>query len=78
MQTRLESLLETLSNTFIGVLGALLITYVVLEYVPLGTLAKSVLNVTLCTLWSIVRSYAIRRHYNRRMMAKHAARPQSD
>lgn len=63
MQTRMQSLIETAINIGIGVIGSLAITLTVNHTVNDRNLA-SVLTVALCTIWSIGRGYAIRRHFN--------------
>lgn len=71
MQTRLESLWETFNNTFWGSIGALIITWWVLTYVPWSPLPKSALNVLLCTLWSLSRGFVVRRYFNRKLVQRH-------
>jgi len=62
-QSRRQSLLETVTNTFVGTLGSLLITYVTVSNVA-DPLVASVITVAGCTVWSLVRGYFIRRRFN--------------
>lgn len=69
MQTRLESLKEVLSNLWMGMLGSFVITYavtVLAQKLKLEPLVTSVVIVTLRTLWSLVRGFAVRRYFNRK------------
>lgn len=63
MQSRRQSMIETCTNTLTGMVGSLIITLIILHTVDDKTLA-SVLTVSLCTVWSIVRGYVVRRHFN--------------
>jgi len=63
-QSKLGSFLETLTNTAVGFVGSLAITYVVMMYVPGSVSFKSLLTTSLCTAWSIARGYTIRRLNN--------------
>lgn len=64
-QTRRHSMIETCSNTFIGLVGSWMITYLVLLYVDDKALATTT-AVVLCTIWSLIRGYAVRRHFSSR------------
>ena len=64
-QSKKQSFIEVCCGTFTGMLGSWLITITVLKLVPDLWLA-SVLTVVLCTIWSLVRNYAIRRYFNRK------------
>lgn len=61
-QSRKRSLLEVCSNTSIGMVGSWIITYLTFLNVQDKALATSV-GVILCTIWSLVRGYAVRRHF---------------
>lgn len=65
MQTKRQSLIETGCNTLIGVVGSWLITIAVLSYIDDKLIAASI-TVFACTVWSLIRGYGIRRHFNRR------------
>lgn len=65
MQTKRQSLIETGCNTLVGVIGSWLITIAVLSYIDDKLIAASI-TVFACTVWSLIRGYGIRRHFNRR------------
>lgn len=65
MQSKRQSLIETCSNTGIGMIGSWLITIAVL-YTIEDKMVASVVTVVLCTIWSLIRGYFIRRHFNAR------------
>lgn len=69
MQTRLDSFKEVITSTFVGMLGSLVITYAVNRFLAATLLPfwTSLTTVTLCTVWSLSRSYYIRRHFNRKL-----------
>ncbi len=63
-QSKRESLIETATNTSIGYVGALVITWVCVKFIQQQELA--VLAATsVCTVWSLVRGYTVRRYFNR-------------
>jgi hypothetical protein len=62
-QTKRQSLVETLSNTFIGTIGSFLITWLTLIFVKDIIIASAVTTIA-CTVWSILRGYAVRRYFN--------------
>lgn len=64
-QTRIASLKESASNTMLGFLIALCINVVCVHLIEDKTTAAIVLTLS-CTVASLVRGYAVRRHYNRR------------
>lgn len=64
MQTKAQSLREVLTNTFIGLVGSWLISYVCMTTISGTGLAVTVATV-LCTVWSVGRGYAVRRWFNR-------------
>lgn len=66
MQTKQQSMIETFSNVGIGIVGSLLITLAVMHVIQDRTLC-SFITVTLCTVWSLVRGYYIRRHFNKKV-----------
>jgi steroid 5-alpha reductase family enzyme len=59
-------MIEVAVNTGVGVLGSWLITMVVLNYVENKPVAAT-LTVTLCTVWSLIRGYHVRRHFNKKL-----------
>lgn len=66
MQTRKQSLIESLSGTAIGFVGSLAITYSVMRFMDADLWTKTILTTALCTVWSIVRGYCLRRWFARR------------
>ena len=66
MQTRASSFAESLTNLGIGIIGSWLITFWVLPWWGLMPSVGQAVEITLVyTLWSVTRSYAIRRAFNR-------------
>lgn len=68
-QSKMQSLIETCSNTGIGVIGSWLIT--------MGCLALFTNPVTIatsatlaCTAWSLLRGYWVRRYFSSREVSK--------
>ena len=61
-QTKRQSLMETLSNTGVGMIGSWLITMGCLSvfHTPMAIATSTTLG---CTVWSIGRGYAIRRYF---------------
>jgi hypothetical protein len=64
MQSKRQSLKETLTNTFVGMAGSFMITMLCLEVLT-DKFAIGVVTTLLCTLWSIGRGYTIRRYFNK-------------
>lgn len=66
MQTKLQSLHESAINTFGGLVVSLLITMLVNYYLAakLGVFWTSVTTVGLCTIWSLLRNFGLRRYFN--------------
>jgi uncharacterized membrane protein len=62
-QTKKQSAVEVCIGTAIGIIGSWAITMAVLHQIDDRTLAGTV-TVLLCTIWSLIRGYAIRRHFN--------------
>lgn len=67
MQTKKQSLKETLTNTFTGMLGSFAITMGCLS-VFTSSFAIAASTTVLCTVWSIGRGYFIRRWFNKQQM----------
>lgn len=65
-QSKKQSLKETLTNTFTGMLGSFAITMICLKIFE-QEVAIAASTTILCTVWSIVRGYTIRRYYNRKV-----------
>ncbi len=63
MQSKKQSLIETLSNTFIGMAGSFGITMICLAIFT-GHFAIAASTTILCTVWSIARGYYVRRYFN--------------
>lgn len=63
MQSKKQSLKETLTNTFTGMAGSFAITMICLKIFT-DPLAIAASTTVLCTLWSIGRGYTIRRYFN--------------
>lgn len=62
-QSKAQSLKETLTNTFIGMLGSWCITMLVLQFCSGQVLIATITTIG-CTVWSIARGYTIRRYFN--------------
>lgn len=63
-QTKREAAIEVLTGTAIGMLGSWFITLFVMSYLP-DRLQAATVTVLLCTLWSLVRGYPIRRYFSK-------------
>ena len=64
MQSKRQSLKETLTNTFTGMAGSFAITMLCLQVFH-NQVAIAVSTTVACTVWSIGRGYAIRRYFNK-------------
>lgn len=64
MQSKRQSLKETLTNTFTGMAGSFAITMLCLK-VFTDPFAIAASTTILCTVWSILRGYSIRRYFNK-------------
>ena len=64
MQSKRQSMKETLTNTFVGMAGSFAITMLCLQVLT-DKLAIAVVTTVLCTVWSIGRGYTIRRYFNK-------------
>ena len=65
MQSRKGTIIEIAVNTGIGLVESWLITYIVLHY-KLNPAITATITCVLCTIWSIVRSYGVRRYFNKK------------
>lgn len=63
MQSRRHSALESLTNIAVGIVVSWLAVWWVLT-LPLTAGQAATISTALCTLWSFVRSYFIRRLFN--------------
>lgn len=63
MQTKRQSWIETSTNTAIGIVGSWLITMGVLYAIDNKAIAGTI-TVLLCTVWSLIRGYMVRRYFN--------------
>jgi hypothetical protein len=59
----MQSLMETLANTSIGMMGSWLITMAMLMIftTPVGIATSTTI---LCTIWSVGRGYCVRRYFD--------------
>lgn len=64
MQSRRLTLIEVSVNTFTGLLGSWLITYIGITEID-DKATASVVIVAGCTVWSLLRGWTIRRTFNR-------------
>lgn len=65
MQTRWESLKEVGWGTFIGLIGAWIITRLSMEFIDNRDIATTV-SCLGCTVWSLFRGYHVRRYFDKR------------
>jgi hypothetical protein len=65
MQSRRQSIIEVVTNTFAGTVGSWLISYVAMTLIESRAIAATV-TVIGCTVWSLARGYGIRRAFNRK------------
>lgn len=73
MQTKKQSIKETMTNTGVGMVGSWLITMGCLTAFSNPAVAATIATVG-CTVWSIARGYTIRRYYNK----QHSKENQND
>lgn len=64
VQSRRQSAIEVVTNTFAGMVGSWLIAYSTLVFVEDRVLAATI-TVVGCTIWSLARGYWIRRRFAR-------------
>ena len=66
-QTRRHSIIETLTDVFVGFVGSWLLSYYVLPFWGFVPSVQSATEVTVIyTLWAFLRKYAVRRAFNER------------
>lgn len=66
MQSKLQSLIEATTNTAVGFIISLASTFVIFPIVGIATSTKQNVEITLYfTVISILRSYIIRRYFNK-------------
>lgn len=63
MQTRIDSIKEVFFGTFVGLIGSWLITMACLYTID-SKVAAGTVTVALCTVWSLLRGYMVRRWFN--------------
>lgn len=65
MQSRKHSAVEVATSTSIGFIGSWMIMWIVLKCWPhWPTSVQTTVITGLCTVWSIVRGYFVRRYFN--------------
>lgn len=69
MQSKRQSMKETLTNTFTGMAGSFAITMLCLQVFS-NTVAIATSTTILCTVWSIGRGYTIRRYFNKQAVVQ--------
>ena len=71
MQSKLESLYEAVINTFIGFVIAFISQLIIFPIVGIDvTLGRNFILTVLFTLVSIIRTYIIRRYFNKKSQLK--------
>ena len=65
-QTKLQSLMETLTNTGVGMVGSWLLTMLCLMFftTPIGIATSTTIA---CTIWSLGRGYVVRRYFDSKL-----------
>jgi membrane protein implicated in regulation of membrane protease activity len=75
VQSKLESLVEAIINTFIGFVIAFISQLLFFPIVGIDvTLGQNFILTVLFTLVSIVRTYIIRRYFNKKSKSKNSGR----
>lgn len=69
MQSKRQSMKETLTNTFAGMAGSFAITMLCLQLLS-DKVSIAVVTTVACTVWSILRGYTIRRYFNKQVGEK--------
>lgn len=66
MQSKRQTIVEVLTGITIGLIGSAIITYLCLTNLDqLTAFWMTITTTTLCTIWSLLRGYTIRRVFNR-------------
>ena len=68
MQSKRQSVIEISTGISIGIVGSLAITLVTMHAIDNRAIC-SIVTVSLCTTWSFVRGYALRRYFNAKVKA---------
>lgn len=63
MQSKRQSVIEISTGISIGIVGSLAINMVTMHAIC------SIVTVSLCTVWSFVRGYGLRRYFNAKVKA---------
>ena len=65
-QTKLQSFMETLTNTGVGMVGSWLLTMGCLMFftTPVGIATSTTIA---CTIWSLGRGYVVRRYFDSKL-----------
>ena len=68
-QTKLQSLMETLTNTGVGMVGSWLLTMGCLMFftTPVGIATSTTIA---CTIWSLGRGYVVRRYFDSKLQTQ--------
>ncbi len=64
MQSKRMTLIEIGVNTGVGLIGSMVITYIILHFYNTPATATFLITVA-CTIWSFVRQYFVRRYFNK-------------
>lgn len=71
MQSKRETHIEVTTNLWLGAIGSWFLTMLAMYFAPrIGTFWAGNLAFALCTVWSYVRGYAVRRYFNARQTRK--------
>lgn len=70
-QSKRQSLIETLSNTFIGMVGSFGIAMLTLSFFTTPWVVAAVTTIA-CTVWSVGRGYYVRRYFNKQLLKEKA------
>jgi hypothetical protein len=65
MQSKYHSFLEANANTIIGLMVSWTLMQLCMRLVPvMGLFWATNVGVAVCTVWSVIRNYYLRRHFN--------------
>lgn len=65
VQSKKMSLFESICNTVIGFVGSFLLTWLYLRFADVGVVSSALAITMLCTVWSLLRGYYVRRWFAR-------------